>query len=174
MVPRPAWKAARRSRDATVSVHEEILVAIAPSCRKIRTKPSKSVRFVDEIIMVNRYFETVYDQPPPSLAPQVLARRILAVVPVLNEAAGIEPCLRSLLTGDRALRAIDLVLTDDRSEEQDAVLQRYFRTRHSPQMRALSDQIAKLQQEEQQTAAMLPTTLVMQERDEPMAAGSAA
>ncbi|MFG0285826.1 MAG: PSD1 and planctomycete cytochrome C domain-containing protein [Phycisphaerales bacterium JB039] len=77
------------------------------------------------------------------------------------------------ITGDSAgaelLRAIDLVLADERSDEQEAALQRYFRTRHSPEMQQLAAGVAKLRATEQEMLAAAPTTLVMQERDEPMA-----
>ncbi|WCR10722.1 glycosyltransferase family 2 protein [Paracoccus stylophorae] len=42
---------------------------------------------------------------------------VLIVVPALNEAATIEPCLRSLLTGDARLAEVDLIVADGGSRD---------------------------------------------------------
>ncbi|MDP5307522.1 glycosyltransferase family 2 protein [Paracoccus spongiarum] len=44
--------------------------------------------------------------------PVVTGREVLLVVPALNEAAGIEACLRSLLAGDPRLAEVDVVVAD--------------------------------------------------------------
>lgn len=44
-------------------------------------------------------------------------RQVLIVVPALNEAAGIEPCLRSLLSGDDRLAQVDVIVADGGSRD---------------------------------------------------------
>ncbi len=47
----------------------------------------------------------------------VAGREVLIVVPTLNEASGIEACLRSLLTGDPRLAQADLIVSDGGSRD---------------------------------------------------------
>jgi len=51
------------------------------------------------------------------LAQAVQGRDVIAVIPTLNEAAHIETCIRSLLTGDDRLHAIELVVADGGSRD---------------------------------------------------------
>lgn len=55
---------------------------------------------------------------PDIAAPDALTgREVLIVVPALNEAAAIEPCLRSLMTGDRRLAHASLIVADGGSTD---------------------------------------------------------
>lgn len=51
-------------------------------------------------------------------APVISGREVLIVVPALNEAHGIEACLRSLLHGDPRLAEADLVVADGGSRDR--------------------------------------------------------
>ncbi|SMO91236.1 glycosyltransferase family 2 protein [Paracoccus laeviglucosivorans] len=52
-----------------------------------------------------------------SLTPAVRGEEVLIVVPALNEAAAIEPCLRSLMAGDPRLMQADVVVADGGSRD---------------------------------------------------------
>ena len=47
---------------------------------------------------------------------------ILAVIPALNEARHIETCIRSLLAGSPALRAVPVVVADGGSSDDTAAI----------------------------------------------------
>lgn len=59
----------------------------------------------------------IIDKPDDAIDLDALASRILVAVPVLNEAATIEDCLRSLLTGLPALSKIACIVADGGSED---------------------------------------------------------
>ncbi|MEO1360666.1 MAG: glycosyltransferase family 2 protein, partial [Pseudomonadota bacterium] len=50
-------------------------------------------------------------------APRVQPESILAVIPTLNEAVHIESCIRSLMTGNPALKSVPLVIVDGGSTD---------------------------------------------------------
>lgn len=57
-------------------------------------------------------------QPDITVIPAALTgHEVLIVVPALNEAAAIEPCLRSLLTGDRRLALTSVIVADGGSTD---------------------------------------------------------
>ncbi|MCI5045984.1 MAG: glycosyltransferase family 2 protein [Aquisalinus sp.] len=63
---------------------------------------------------------TMFDEretSPPDRALELLARRILVVIPALNEAAHIEDCLRSLMRGSAALSSVQVIVADGGSTD---------------------------------------------------------
>lgn len=57
--------------------------------------------------------------------------------------------------------------SEDRSEAELAHLRGFYRARHSPEWKALSEQLASLNKHKAELLAKVPTTMVMAERDEP-------
>ncbi|RJL19329.1 glycosyltransferase family 2 protein [Paracoccus siganidrum] len=76
--------------------------------------------------------------PPAATGTALTGAEVLIVVPTLNEAAGIEACLRSLLAGDPRLAQADLVVADGGSSDATraivAALSRQF-----PQIRLIDN-----------------------------------
>ncbi len=56
--------------------------------------------------------------PPKQLQASMRPDTLLAVIPTLNEEAHIETCIRSLMTGDQALRDIPLTVADGGSSDK--------------------------------------------------------
>jgi hypothetical protein len=67
----------------------------------------------------------------------------------------------------KPIREILALASDTRNEAQKAELRKYFRANHSPQFKALNDQLASARRARDELDKQIPTTMVMQEMAQP-------
>ena len=71
--------------------------------------------------------------------------------------------------GDTALTIAPVLATapDERSDQQQRALREYYRARHAPEWVGWKNELSQLEQSRRDLDAQVPTTMIMQERDEP-------